>query len=49
LADKVQTLISFYQLNEMLRCVGIIFLVEFAKCLESFSVIWSGTRYRRPI
>jgi len=29
----------------MLRCVGIIFLVEFSKYVESFSVIWSGTRY----
>ena len=29
----------------MLRCVGIIFLLEFSKYLENFSVIWSGIRY----
>jgi len=39
LAEKVQTLISFYLLSDMLRCVGIIVLVEFSKYLESFSVI----------
>jgi len=39
LADKVQALISFYLLNKMLLHVGIIFLVEFYKYLESFSMI----------
>src|SRR6218665_3226362 len=39
LADKVQTLISFYLLNKMLQCVGIVFLVEFSKYLESFSIM----------
>jgi len=39
LADKVQTLISFYLLNKTLRCVGIVLLVELSKYLESFSVI----------
>jgi len=29
----------------MLRCVGIIFLVEFSKYLDSFITIWSGKRY----
>jgi len=37
LEDKVQTLVSFYLLNKMLRYVGIILLVEFSKYLESFS------------
>ncbi len=45
MADKVQTLISFYLLNKMLRYVGIILLVEFSKYLERFSMIWSGIRY----
>jgi len=39
LADKVQRLISFYPLNKMLWCVGIIFLVEFSKYMESFHVM----------
>jgi len=39
LADKVQTLLSFYILNKMLQCVGIILMVEFSKYLESFSMI----------
>jgi len=26
----------------MLRCCGILFLVEFSKYLESFIMIWSG-------
>jgi len=38
LADKVQTFISFYLLNTMLKYVGIILLVEFLKYLESFSM-----------
>ena len=42
---SVQTLVSFYLLNKLLRCVGIILLVEFSKYLESFSMIWSGIRY----
>jgi len=39
LADKVQALISFYLLNKMLGHVGIIFVVELSKYLESFSII----------
>ena len=34
----VQTLVSFYLLNKMLRCVGIILLVEFSKYLKV--LIW---------
>ena len=37
--QSVQTLIAFYLLNKMLRCVGIIILVEFSIYLESFSMI----------
>src|SRR6218665_2673470 len=40
LTDKVQTLIFFYLLNKMLRCVGLKFLVEFSNNLESFSMIY---------
>jgi len=29
----------------MLRCFGIIFLVELPNYLESFIMIWSGKRY----
>jgi len=29
--QSVQTLVSFYLLNKILRCVGIIFSVEFSK------------------
>ena len=36
---KVQTIISFYLLNKMLRCVAIILLVELSKYLESFGMI----------
>jgi len=39
LADSVQTHISFYLLNKMLWCVGIVLLVELPKYLESFSMI----------
>jgi len=39
LADKVQTLISFYLLNKMLRCVRIILLVELSKYFGNFSVV----------
>src|SRR6218665_3586947 len=45
--QSLQTFVSFYLLNKMLRNVGIILLVEFSKYLESFSMIWSGTRYIR--
>jgi len=38
-AEEVQMLISFYLLNQMLWCVGIIFLNEFSKYLQSFSMI----------
>jgi len=39
LADKVQTLISFQLLDTLLRCVGIVFLVQFSKYLQSLSMI----------
>jgi len=39
LADEVHTLISFYLLNKMLWCVGIIFMIEFSKYLGSFSKV----------
>ena len=38
-------LISFYLLKKMLRYVGILFLVEFSKYLESFIMIWPRIRY----
>jgi len=44
LADKIQTLISFYLLNKNLWCVEIILLVELSKYLESFSMICIGIR-----
>jgi len=44
LVDNVQTLISFYLLYKMLWCVEILLLVEFSKCVESFSMIWPGIR-----
>jgi len=45
LADNARTLISFYLFNKMLWYVGILLLVEFSKCLESFRMIWSGISY----
>jgi len=39
LADSVQTLVSFYLLNKMLRLVGIILLVGLSKYLESFVLL----------
>ena len=43
--QSVQTLVSFYLLNKVLRCIGVILLVEFSKYPESFSMIWSGITY----
>ena len=43
--QSLQTFLSFYLPNKMLQNVGIILLVQFYKYLESFSMIWSGTRY----
>src|SRR6218665_3329038 len=40
-----QTFVSFYLLNKMSRNVGIVWLVQFSKYLESFSMIRSGIRY----
>ena len=45
--QSLQTFVSFYLLNKMLRNVGIILLVQFSKYLESFSMIWSGIRYKQ--
>jgi len=39
LADKVQTLVSFYPLNKISQYIGTILLVEFSKYLESFSMV----------
>jgi len=36
LAESVQTLLSFYLVNKMFWCVGIILLVEFSTYLEKF-------------
>jgi len=47
LPDSV-TFIYFYLLNKMLRCVGIILLVELSKYLELFSMIIM-IRYRPKI
>src|SRR6218665_2767860 len=45
--QSLQTCVSFYLLNKMLRNVGIILLVQFAKYLESFRMISSVIRYIR--
>ena len=42
---SLQTFVSFYLLNKMLRNVGLVLLVQFSEHLESFSRIWSGIRY----
>ena len=39
------SIISFYLLNKMLQSVGIILLVQLAKYLESFGMIWPGITY----
>jgi len=43
--QPLQTSVSFYLLNKMLRNVGIILLFQFSEYLESLSMIWSGIRY----
>ena len=43
--QSVQTTVSFYLLNKILRYVGIVLLVAFSVYLESFSMVWSGIRY----
>jgi len=43
--QSLQTCVSFYLLNKMLRNVGIILVVQFSDYLESFSMIWSDIRY----
>jgi len=42
--QSLQTFVSFYLLNKMLRSAGIILLVQFSEYLENFSMIWSGIR-----
>jgi len=37
--QSVQTLESFYPLNKVLRCFGLILLVEFSKYPESYILI----------
>ena len=36
---KVQTLVSFYLLNKILRCFAILLLIDFSKYLGSFVTI----------
>src|SRR6218665_3399971 len=43
--QSLQTFVSFYLRNKRSQNVGIIFVVQFSKYLESFSMIRSGIRY----